>query len=46
MAVISTDSYSLYGIACLRCNDDLIAPEVDILLSPVESSCRLGPNSC
>jgi hypothetical protein len=27
MAGISTDSYSPYGIACTRCNDDLIAPD-------------------
>ena len=27
MAVISTVSYSPYGIACIRCNDNLIAPD-------------------
>jgi hypothetical protein len=27
MVGISTDGYSLYGIACIRCNDSLIAPD-------------------
>jgi hypothetical protein len=27
MADISTNGYSSYGIACLRCNDNLIAPD-------------------
>jgi hypothetical protein len=27
MAGISTESYSPYGIACIRCNDNLIAPD-------------------
>jgi len=27
MPVISTDSYSPYGIACIQCNESLIAPE-------------------
>ena len=27
MAGISIDSYSPYGIACIRCNDYLIAPD-------------------
>ena len=27
MAAISTESYSPYAIACIRCNDDLIAPD-------------------
>src|ERR1700730_5788173 len=27
MAGISTDGSSLYGIACIRCNDSLIAPD-------------------
>jgi hypothetical protein len=27
MAGVSTDSYSPYGIACIRCNDHLIAPD-------------------
>jgi hypothetical protein len=26
MVVISTNNYSPYGIACIRCNDRLIAP--------------------
>jgi hypothetical protein len=27
MVGISTDGYSLYGIACIRCNDSVIAPD-------------------
>jgi hypothetical protein len=27
MADISTDSYSPYGITCIQCNDNLIAPD-------------------
>jgi hypothetical protein len=32
MAVISTDSYSPYGIACLRCNDST-ATRLDVVLA-------------
>jgi hypothetical protein len=33
MVVISTNNYSPYGIACIRCNDSLIAPSLSEYVS-------------